>query len=80
MANVCQAIVFSTLFFGFTIAMLCDAWHCLCHNFYVAHIALALGVFIGATQLAITYISIRMNNGLVDEVIIDLSKIVTKRK
>lgn len=78
--NICQAIAISMMVLALIVAILCDIWYCMDNNFNVPEIALPFGVLINLAQLAITYISIRMKSGLVDEVISRLEKEITKRK
>lgn len=78
--NICQAISLSIIFVSVTVALICDAWYFIDQHFHLADIALALGILISVTQLAITYISIRMKNDLANEVIAALEKIIIHRE
>lgn len=78
--NTCQAIVYSACILSMAIFLMSDVKHCLSYNLHVAQIALPLGILVGVSQLIITYISIRMKDDLIDEVIANLNKIITKRE
>lgn len=78
--NICKAMIFSIIILAFIVALLTDSWYCMDHNFNVVDFALAFGVLINSSQLAITYISIQMKINLVDEVIDALEKVLIKRK
>lgn len=78
--NIGQASIIFIMFFGFIVAMLCDAWYCKQENFYIAKIALPLAILFNSVQLFLTYISIRMQIVSVNEVITKLKQVVDTRK
>lgn len=78
--NMLQAI--TVAFFGvcYVVAMSSNAWFCVSRHFEVGDIALAFGVLINAMQFAITYITIRVKNETIVELITDIDEIINKRE
>lgn len=79
-SNLLQAIAVSASAFGYFICLLCDAWYCIEHSFNVTKVAMQMALFISALQLAIAYITIRINNERVNDAISAINRIVTERK
>lgn len=79
-SNRCQAIAVSVLIIAFSIGLYSVGLYCVVLNFDVGEVALQLALFINSLQLMITYVALRINNDDVDNVIAEISNIVTQRK
>lgn len=78
--NIGQAFTFSIMILAFIVAILCDAWYCMNRDFNIAENALPVGILINIPPYGIKYISLLMKINLVDEVILKLKQVITKRK
>lgn len=78
--NIGLAITVAVCAVCYVVAMSSNAWFCASRKFDVAKIALAFGVLINAMQFAITYISIRMKNDVVNRLIAGINKIINERE
>lgn len=76
----CQAFAFSVVCCAFSIAAWFSGAFCLEHNFNVTEFSFQIAVFINSLQLTITYMSIRIDNDRVSQVIDNIGTTVAKRE
>lgn len=77
--NILQAIIVAASVSIYIVGLSYDLLYCSGFNFRVDQIALQLGLFINALQIAITYVAIHNNNDLVNKVLNDCRAIVNER-
>lgn len=78
--NLCYAIALLLSFSMYIVAYSSNVWYILNQEFDIAKLAFQIGIFIGGAIFIITYISIKLNHIVVNEVVANLKKIVIKRK
>lgn len=76
----CQAIAVFVAEICYFIVLVSGACLCMETDFNVTECATQIGLLINSTQLAITYMSIRLRKDHVNEVIININEVVLKRE
>lgn len=77
--NICLAILFTLTHIGCTLSTLSDVWYCHHHAWDLNVISLPFSLLLTVSQVTFSYISLVLNNRLVEEVIDCLQTVIDKR-
>lgn len=74
------ALVTYSMYFTFPIMILLGVWHCVELGFDLSQIASTAPITIHTAQYLLVYISFSLKNGVINDVIYDIQRIVSRRK
>lgn len=78
--NIFRAIVCAIIILCHEFLIMSNGWFCISHHFILREVAFKFGLYINATQFAITFVAFRWKIRMIYDTIDDLNGIVNMRK